>query len=131
MSKDEKTMFMVPMRKRWTCYNWNGRCKDEDAQDLEIFGDECTGDLNNRPTWCPMIEIASFIPIERRKLKIKNDPREDILKEMCIKQGYVPSKCTLSGELIFKIVSFQKDPCMGCNGNRIVCGGRVYNRKTK
>ena len=58
MSKDEKIWFMVRMYKRLTCYNWNGRCKDEDAQDCETWDDECNGDLNNRPKWCPMREIT-------------------------------------------------------------------------
>ena len=51
----------------------------------------------------------------------------DIMRDMCIKQGYVPKKCMLTGELIFNHVSLKKDPCIGCNENRIVCGGRIYD----
>jgi len=51
---------------------------------------------------------------------------KDIMRDMYINQGYVPKRCTLSGQLIFALTSSQGDPCKGCNENRIVCGGRVY-----
>jgi hypothetical protein len=50
----------------------------------------------------------------------------DILKTMCIEQGYVPKKCTLNGQLIL-ILTAHGDPCSGCNENRIVCHVRIYN----
>ena len=48
----------------------------------------------------------------------------DIMRELCIKQGYVPSTCKLPGQLVFALVNEQGDPCNGCNENRAVCKGR-------
>ncbi len=48
----------------------------------------------------------------------------DILKEMCIRQGYVPPACIMDGELCLKLVQKQGDPCKGCNADRKDCKGR-------
>lgn len=36
---------------------------------------------------------------------------------LCIKQGYVPSDCTLDGMIVFGLVQEGKKPCVGCNIN--------------
>lgn len=49
-------------------------------------------------------------------------------KSMMIRQGYVPSTCTLdeqlAGPLIFSEVQDGRDPCAGCAADRAICGGR-------
>ena len=49
---------------------------------------------------------------------------KDIMRDMCINQGYVPERCTLPGHLILLLTTEQGDACKGCNGNREICGGR-------
>lgn len=51
---------------------------------------------------------------------------DDIMRQMCIDQGYVPAKCQLPGMLILALVNKQEDPCAGCNHDRGVCGGRPH-----
>lgn len=48
----------------------------------------------------------------------------DFYKNMCIKQGYVPSTCTMEGQMCFLLVQKQGDPCKGCNADREKCKGR-------
>ena len=48
----------------------------------------------------------------------------DMLKEMCIKQGYVPPTCIMDGQLCYMLVQKQGDPCKGCNADREECKGR-------
>lgn len=45
-------------------------------------------------------------------------------KQMCVKQGYVPSTCTMDGEMCWSLVQSRGDPCNGCMENRSVCNGR-------
>lgn len=49
-------------------------------------------------------------------------------KQMMIQQGYVPPTCTLdvamAGPLIYSEVSKGRSPCDGCNGDRLICGGK-------
>jgi len=45
-------------------------------------------------------------------------------KQMCIQQGYVPSTCTMEGQMCWLLVNSQGDPCKGCNANRKICNGR-------
>lgn len=49
-------------------------------------------------------------------------------KDMMIKQGYVPSTCTLPvefvGFLIYSEVSKGKSPCDDCNADRSICKGK-------
>ena len=52
------------------------------------------------------------------------DP-EDIFLKMSIEQGYVPKTCLLGGQVVWGLISDGKDPCKGCNCNRIKCGGRT------
>ena len=49
---------------------------------------------------------------------------EDIMHEMMVQQGYVPSGCMLPGEMVFLLMKEGKDPCIGCNISREKCGGR-------
>lgn len=39
----------------------------------------------------------------------------DDFKELCIKQGYVPSECKLDGRLIWGLINDGRNPCVGCN----------------
>jgi hypothetical protein len=48
----------------------------------------------------------------------------DIMKDMVIRQGYVPSKCTLDGRVVWALINKSEDPCLGCNESRNICGGR-------
>lgn len=52
------------------------------------------------------------------------EEKKDISREMCIKQGYVPPKCTLPGLLAMFLVQKGEDPCAGCNMDRGTCEGR-------
>ena len=47
-------------------------------------------------------------------------------KQMCIQQGYVPSTCTMEGQMCWLLVNSHGDPCKGCNANRNICKGRTY-----
>lgn len=51
-------------------------------------------------------------------------PAMDIMRSLCIEQGYVPAGCTLRGEIVFMLVNRGEDPCAGCNEDRAKCGGR-------
>lgn len=48
----------------------------------------------------------------------------DIMRDLCIKRGYVPKTCTLPGQLVLALTNEQGDPCNGCNEDRSVCKGR-------
>lgn len=43
---------------------------------------------------------------------------------MCVQQGYVPSTCTMEGQMCWLLVQEKGDPCEGCNENRSKCNGR-------
>lgn len=49
---------------------------------------------------------------------------KDIMRDLCIEQGYVPKGCFLTGLIIFALVNTGEDPCSGCNLNREICKGR-------
>ena len=51
----------------------------------------------------------------------------DIMKDMCVRQGYVPSSCTMPGQMCWLLVQKNGDPCNGCNEDRKKCYGRTYN----
>ncbi len=48
----------------------------------------------------------------------------DILKEMCVQQGYVPPTCVMDGQFCLMLVQKTGDPCKGCNADREKCKGR-------
>lgn len=50
---------------------------------------------------------------------------DDIQKQMCIDQGYIPETCTLPGVLVWGLVNKQGNPCIGCNEKRSVCKGNI------
>ena len=54
---------------------------------------------------------------------------DDLMLRMCIDQGYVPSKCLLSGNAVFGLVQEGSSPCVGCNGPKERC--RAINEKTQ
>jgi len=49
---------------------------------------------------------------------------KDNMQELCIKQGYVPTTCTLDGMLIWGLINNGENPCDGCNANRDICKGK-------
>lgn len=49
---------------------------------------------------------------------------KDYMRELCIKQGYVPTTCALDGMLILGLVNKGENPCDGCNANRNICKGK-------
>ena len=51
--------------------------------------------------------------------------KKDMLLEMCISQGYVPSGCKLVGFIVFALVNRGESPCHGCNIDRATCGSNV------
>ncbi len=53
---------------------------------------------------------------------------QDIHLEMAKDQGYVPKTCYLKGEVITLLMLEGKDPCAGCNLDRLKCKGR--NKKS-
>lgn len=48
-------------------------------------------------------------------------------KTLMIQQGYVPATCTLpveiAGSLIWREINARRNPCWGCNADRLVCRG--------
>lgn len=48
----------------------------------------------------------------------------DFQRDMCIQQGYVPSGCTLPGQMVYALTCSQGDACKGCNEDRSICKGR-------
>ena len=51
--------------------------------------------------------------------------RDKTMHDMVVRQGYVPETCKLPGELVFRLVKDQTDPCVGCEEDRTVCKGRA------
>lgn len=49
---------------------------------------------------------------------------DDVTLKMCIRQGYVPKGCLLSGQLIYVLICEGKSPCKGCEGPREKCEGK-------
>ena len=49
---------------------------------------------------------------------------DDLMLQMAIQQGYVPTTCLLNGKVVMDEVFKGKDPCAGCNGPREKCRGR-------
>jgi hypothetical protein len=49
--------------------------------------------------------------------------KKDVMRELCIKQGYVPATCKMPGQMIFLLIK-REDPCAGCNMDRAICKGR-------
>lgn len=47
--------------------------------------------------------------------------KTDMYKQMCVKQGYVPSTCILDGQLCWLLVNSQGNPCIGCNADKSIC----------
>ena len=54
-------------------------------------------------------------------------------KEMMINQGYVPATCTLdpeiAGPLIYSEIMKGKSPCDDCNGDRLICKGKIKKKE--
>lgn len=50
--------------------------------------------------------------------------KRDVMKDLCVQQGYVPPTCTMDGQLVFLLVSKGEAPCWGCNEDRGICKGR-------
>jgi hypothetical protein len=48
---------------------------------------------------------------------------KDVMKDLCVKQGYVPDTCTMAGMMVFLLIQ-KEDPCAGCNEDRNICRGR-------
>ena len=38
----------------------------------------CKGNLKDRPKFCPMVEVLTYVPVERKKLKVENETRESV-----------------------------------------------------
>ena len=55
---------------------------------------------------------------------MKRNGQEDMLLKMAKGQGYVPQKCGLAGEIVMGLINSGKNPCIGCNSDRQICGGR-------
>ena len=53
---------------------------------------------------------------------------KDTLREMMIRQGYVPAGCGLNGSIIWGLMNRSEDPCAGCNELRAKCGGRPADK---
>jgi len=48
----------------------------------------------------------------------------DALRDLLVSQGEVPERCYLDGRIAWGLVSTGNDPCVGCNAERGICGGR-------
>lgn len=48
------------------------------CQKREFFGGDCIGDLNNRPEWCPLVQVSEFSLadiVNTRKCWCENEQR--------------------------------------------------------
>lgn len=54
----------------------------------------------------------------------------DHLLEMAKGQGYVPKDCILNGNIVMGLINDGKDPCVGCNADRLKCNGRDKGEKS-
>lgn len=52
------------------------------------------------------------------------DPTDHLLN-MAITQGYVPTTCLLSGQIVMALTKEGRDPCEGCACDRAKCKGRL------
>ena len=52
---------------------------------------------------------------------------DDFMLKMAIHQGYVPQTCLLGGQMVMGLMNEGKDPCKGCECDRLKCGGRIKN----
>jgi len=43
--------------------DYQSHCNHDDAMDLINFKDDCKGNLDNRPVWCPMEDVPMGVPI--------------------------------------------------------------------
>jgi hypothetical protein len=50
---------------------------------------------------------------------------DDIHLLMAKNQGYVPQSCLLNGQIVILLVGEGKDPCVGCQCDRLKCKGRI------
>ena len=50
--------------------------------------------------------------------------KDDYLLEAAKHQGYVPQTCLLGGPTVWGLQNQGKDPCEGCNCDRVKCKGR-------
>lgn len=48
----------------------------------------------------------------------------DHLLILCKQQGYVPEKCYLDGQIVWRLIQGGEDPCKKCNADRLECNGR-------
>ncbi len=53
------------------------------------------------------------------------------MRSLCLKQGYVPTLCTMDGFMIMAFINGGDDPCEGCDENRSVCSGRPSRKEQK
>jgi hypothetical protein len=42
--------------------DYTSHCGHDDAMDLINFKDDCKGDLDNRPSWCPLVDVPLGVP---------------------------------------------------------------------
>ena len=62
--------------------------------------------------------------LEKMTSKEIDFDKKDIMKDMCVNQGYVPKTCLLPGPMIFALTTDNGDSCKGCCANRLICNGR-------
>ena len=56
---------------------------------------------------------------------MNSQSKEDKYLAIAISEKKVPPTCVLDGELLFVLIVYHgTDPCLGCNMDRQVCGGR-------
>jgi hypothetical protein len=83
------------------------------------------------------IQKGTFTETSKRSTKKQEDKKEkhvfaetdDIMFNICVRQGYVPPTCTMPGEMIFRLMQSGEDPCAGCNEDRRKCKGRPRQNK--
>lgn len=54
---------------------------------------------------------------------------DDFQLKMAIHQGYVPKTCLLGGITVMSEINAARDPCAGCECDRVKCDGRSKNIK--
>ena len=65
------------------------------------------------------------------RMALRDEVTFDMMRKMCINQGYVPKGCNLVGAVVYALVCQGEDPCAGCNMDHSVCGGRPSKEHLK
>jgi hypothetical protein len=58
-----------------------------------------------------------------------NPDKDGKMREICVRQGYVPAGCLMDGFMIMAFINGGDDPCEDCLEDRGKCNGRMRAKK--